>query len=101
MSIDNSKVTLHNNEDINPCIAESDQSFQCLARGGYDKDKCGAAFHNFNECKKFWAAVKLKRRQNGLEPCMPGLFERKQIIEYLGNNLPYTPHSAKAATADC
>ena len=30
---------------------------KCLENNGYDKTKCGAAFDNYNVCKKFWNEV--------------------------------------------
>ena len=30
---------------------------KCLEDNGYDKTKCGAAFDNYNVCKKFWNEV--------------------------------------------
>lgn len=89
MSVERSKETLHNNEEINPCIGEANWSYECLSRSGYDKQKCSIAFENVKECKRFWSSVKIKRRQQGIKPYMPGSVERKQIIDYLDDKLPY------------
>lgn len=88
---DKSKVTVHNDEDINPCIAEADFSYACSAKAGSDKSKCNHVFENYKECKRFWSSVSWKRKQQGVKPHMPPPLERKQIIDFLGDKLPYIP----------
>lgn len=89
MSRENTKTTVHNNPEVNPCIAEQEFSYNCLSKNGYDKKKCTDAFINFRDCKRFWGAVKGKRIQRNTKPFMPPLSERQQIIDYLGEDLPY------------
>ena len=54
--LDTSKFT-RATEEKNPCWEESKISMRCLENNGYDKTKCGAAFDNYNVCKKFWNEV--------------------------------------------
>ncbi|CAG0920011.1 unnamed protein product, partial [Notodromas monacha] len=63
----------------NPCSEEAAQSMKCLHDNAFDRDKCETFFDNYNECKKFWTAVKQHRVQNGISPPLPPLAERAAI----------------------
>ena len=77
------------NPRVNPCIAEHFESLACLNANHYNRDKCGAEFLNYQDCKTFWNKLSKKRRKLGIEPNLPEETERKQIIETLGDSLPY------------
>ena len=82
-------VGLYNNSDVNPCIKEQEESLACLDANNYKKDKCYFEFLNYRDCKTFWGEVLKKRAKQGVTPYMPTESERKQIIDFLGDNLPY------------
>ncbi|XP_052008597.1 coiled-coil-helix-coiled-coil-helix domain-containing protein 7-like [Xyrauchen texanus] len=76
------------NVDINPCIEESDGSQKCLDAYNYDKSMCSAYFMRYTNCRKYWHAVMLQRRRDGVKPDMPTAEEREQVITGLGGK-PY------------
>ncbi|XP_078137007.1 coiled-coil-helix-coiled-coil-helix domain-containing protein 7 isoform X1 [Sander vitreus] len=47
------------NQDINPCIEESDASQKCLNAYNYDKSMCSAYFQRYKSCRKYWAEITL------------------------------------------
>ncbi|XP_010020907.1 PREDICTED: coiled-coil-helix-coiled-coil-helix domain-containing protein 7 [Nestor notabilis] len=73
--------------DVNPCIAETDASNKCMDDNNYNKDKCTAYFLKYRNCRKFWHAVMMQRRRNGVKPEMPSAEERKNMLESMGK--PY------------
>ncbi|ROL48305.1 GTPase IMAP family member 4 [Anabarilius grahami] len=52
-----SSVRKVRNEDINPCIEESDGSQKCLDAYNYDKSKCSAYFMRYKNCRKYWKRI--------------------------------------------
>ncbi|XP_023673961.1 coiled-coil-helix-coiled-coil-helix domain-containing protein 7 [Paramormyrops kingsleyae] len=76
------------NEDINPCIEESDDSRKCLDANNYNKDKCTAYFIKYKNCRKFWHGIMLQRRKEGVRPDIPTLKEREEILRARGGK-PY------------
>ncbi|XP_030635706.1 coiled-coil-helix-coiled-coil-helix domain-containing protein 7 isoform X2 [Chanos chanos] len=76
------------NEDINPCIEESDGSQKCLNMYNYDKSMCSAYFQRYKNCRKYWHGVMVQRRRDGVKPDMPTAEEREQILAALGGK-PY------------
>ncbi|XP_065117853.1 coiled-coil-helix-coiled-coil-helix domain-containing protein 7 [Paramisgurnus dabryanus] len=76
------------NVDINPCIEESDGSQKCLDAYNYDKNMCSAYFLKYKNCRKYWHAMMLQRRREGVKPDMPTAEERERIIAALGGK-PY------------
>uniref|UniRef100_A0AAX7T3U7 Coiled-coil-helix-coiled-coil-helix domain-containing protein 7 n=1 Tax=Astatotilapia calliptera TaxID=8154 RepID=A0AAX7T3U7_ASTCA len=42
------------NQDINPCIEESDDSQKCLNAYNYDKSMCSTYFQRYKNCRKYW-----------------------------------------------
>ncbi|XP_048866914.1 coiled-coil-helix-coiled-coil-helix domain-containing protein 7 [Brienomyrus brachyistius] len=83
-----SNVSKVRNEDINPCIEESDGSRKCLDANNYNKDKCTAYFIRYKNCRKFWHGVMLQRRKEGVKPDIPTLEEREEILRARGGK-PY------------
>ncbi|KAM4606542.1 coiled-coil-helix-coiled-coil-helix domain-containing protein 7 isoform 1-T2 [Polymixia lowei] len=76
------------NQDINPCIEESDGSQKCLDANNYDKNMCSAYFLRYKNCRKYWHDIMLQRRRNGVKPDMPTAEERQQILAAIGGK-PY------------
>ncbi|RWS22604.1 mitochondrial intermediate peptidase-like protein [Leptotrombidium deliense] len=74
-------VANFDNEETNPCFAESQISKKCLSDNNYDYDKCEREFENFKACKKFWHSVVQDRRKKGLKPDLPPLSERRALKE--------------------
>ncbi|XP_051879353.1 coiled-coil-helix-coiled-coil-helix domain-containing protein 7 [Pristis pectinata] len=68
-------------EDINPCIEETDASKKCLEANNYNKDMCSYYFLRYKMCRKFWNNIMVQRRRNGVRPEMPTANERKEILE--------------------
>ena len=66
---------------------------RCLENNGYDKTKCGAAFDNYNVCKKFWNDVRLNRRRAGIEPYIPVPEDRPAMMSKYAETgkIPTTP----------
>ncbi|XP_005993481.1 coiled-coil-helix-coiled-coil-helix domain-containing protein 7 [Latimeria chalumnae] len=75
-------------QDINPCIAETDASRRCLDENNYDKAMCSLYFLKYKNCRKFWHNVMMQRRRDGVTPNMPTVEERKNILEAMGT-VPY------------
>lgn len=80
----------YNNPETNPCLKEQEESLYCLNVTN-NKDKCYLEFLNYRDCKAFWSGVCKKRAEKGVQPLMPTQIERKQIIDFLGDQLPYIP----------
>lgn len=76
------------NQDINPCIEESDASQKCLNAYNYDKSMCSAYFQNYKNCRKYWHNIMLQRRRNGVTPDMPTAAERQELLAAAGGK-PY------------
>ncbi|XP_068093512.1 coiled-coil-helix-coiled-coil-helix domain-containing protein 7 isoform X2 [Hyperolius riggenbachi] len=76
------------NVDNHPCLEESDNSLKCLDVNNYQKDKCTEFFIKYKECKKFWHAIVIQRRRQGITPVMPTAEERKHILASYGH-VPY------------
>ncbi|XP_019956971.1 coiled-coil-helix-coiled-coil-helix domain-containing protein 7 [Paralichthys olivaceus] len=76
------------NQDINPCIEESDASRKCLDVYNYDKGKCSAYFLKYKNCRKYWHNVMVERRRNGVRPDMPTAAERQEMLADVGGK-PY------------
>ncbi|CAL8398630.1 unnamed protein product [Arctogadus glacialis] len=76
------------NQDINPCIEESDGSQRCLEAHNYDKSMCSPYFINYKNCRKYWHNLMVQRRREGVKPEMPTAEERKEILAGLGGK-PY------------
>lgn len=81
-----SKLT---DSEINPCLEEYKKSLNCLSRHNGDREYCIGPFSEYRGCKKFWGDVKKKRLDQGIKPPMPGLAERNQFKQLLGDKLPY------------
>ena len=52
-----------------------------MSKENYDRSACQAYFENYNDCKKLWLRVGLKRRSEGIYPILPPLSERAAIKE--------------------
>uniref|UniRef100_A0A671XEM7 Coiled-coil-helix-coiled-coil-helix domain-containing protein 7 n=3 Tax=Sparus aurata TaxID=8175 RepID=A0A671XEM7_SPAAU len=76
------------NQDINPCIEESDASQKCLDAYNYDKSMCSAYFQRYKNCRKYWHNIMLERRREGVKPDMPTAAERQERLTALGGK-PY------------
>ncbi|XP_078137008.1 coiled-coil-helix-coiled-coil-helix domain-containing protein 7 isoform X2 [Sander vitreus] len=98
------------NQDINPCIEESDASQKCLNAYNYDKSMCSAYFQRYKSCRKYWTGQKssratedmmhaweidhgthnimLQRRRDGVKPDMPTAAERQEMLATVGGK-PY------------
>ncbi|XP_043834201.1 coiled-coil-helix-coiled-coil-helix domain-containing protein 7 [Dromiciops gliroides] len=74
--------------DINPCLSESDASTRCMDENNYDKDMCSTSFLKYKNCRKFWNAIMLERRRNGVKPPMPTAAEREKILGAM-EKMPY------------
>ena len=89
MSKHNSDVSKFHDPASNPCIAEQKETIVCFEKNHYNQDKCRVEVLNYRDCKTFWHEISKKRRENNIQPYLPGEKERKQIIEFVGDNLPY------------
>ncbi|KAK3546113.1 hypothetical protein QTP70_023527 [Hemibagrus guttatus] len=67
---------------------ESDGSQKCLEAYNYDKNMCSAYFMKYKNCRKYWHAVMLQRRREGVKPNMPTAREREEMLASLGG-MPY------------
>ncbi|KAM9775251.1 coiled-coil-helix-coiled-coil-helix domain-containing protein 7 [Syngnathus acus] len=76
------------NEDINPCIDESDASQKCMDTSNYNKDMCTVYFQRYKNCRKYWHNIMLHRRSEGVKPDMPTATERQEILSGIGGK-PY------------
>lgn len=76
------------NEDINPCIEESDASQKCSGAYSYDTSMCSAYFQRYKNCRKYWHTIMLQRRRDGVRPDMPTAAERKEMLAAIGGK-PY------------
>ncbi|XP_076617077.1 coiled-coil-helix-coiled-coil-helix domain-containing protein 7 [Chaetodon auriga] len=76
------------NEDINPCIEETDASQKCLEAYNYDKSRCAAYFQRYKNCRKYWHNIMLQRRRDGVRPDMPTAAERQKLLAASGGK-PY------------
>ncbi|KAM9332254.1 coiled-coil-helix-coiled-coil-helix domain-containing protein 7 [Pholidichthys leucotaenia] len=76
------------NQDINPCIEESDASQRCLNAHNYDKAMCSAYFQRYKNCRKYWHNVMVQRRRDGVRPNMPAAAERLEMLAAVGGK-PY------------
>ncbi|XP_063340593.1 coiled-coil-helix-coiled-coil-helix domain-containing protein 7 isoform X1 [Pelmatolapia mariae] len=76
------------NQDINPCIEESDDSQKCLNAYNYDKSMCSTYFQRYKNCRKYWHNIMVQRRRDGVKPDMPTAAERLQMLTSLGGK-PY------------
>ncbi|XP_053571029.1 coiled-coil-helix-coiled-coil-helix domain-containing protein 7 [Bombina bombina] len=74
--------------DVNPCLEETDASSKCMDDNNYQKDLCSNYFIKYKNCRKFWNAIVVQRRRDGVSPYMPGAEERKSILQTLG----YVPY---------
>lgn len=75
-------------QDINPCLEETQASHKCMEHYNYDRNMCGAYFQNYKNCRKFWHNVMVQRRRDGVKPEMPTAAERQDILTALGGK-PY------------
>ncbi|XP_046880379.1 coiled-coil-helix-coiled-coil-helix domain-containing protein 7 [Hypomesus transpacificus] len=76
------------NQDINPCIEESDGSQKCMDVNNYDKSMCTVYFLRYKNCRKYWHNIMIERRHGGVKPDMPTAEERQQILTSIGGK-PY------------
>ncbi|XP_026147783.1 coiled-coil-helix-coiled-coil-helix domain-containing protein 7 [Mastacembelus armatus] len=76
------------NQDINPCIEETDASQKCLDTYNYNKNMCSAYFQRYKNCRKYWHSIMLQRRRDGVKPDMPTAAERQEILAGIGGK-PY------------
>ncbi|KAM3593522.1 uncharacterized protein V6R79_014706 [Siganus canaliculatus] len=76
------------NQDINPCIEESDASQKCLDANNYDKSMCSVYFQRYKNCRKYWHNIMLQRRRDGVNPDMPTAAERHELLAAVGGK-PY------------
>ncbi|XP_028290690.1 coiled-coil-helix-coiled-coil-helix domain-containing protein 7 [Gouania willdenowi] len=76
------------NQDINPCIEESDASQKCLDVYNYDKSMCSAYFLRYRNCRKYWHSIMIQRRREGVRPEMPTAAERMEMMDAVGGK-PY------------
>ncbi|XP_077365266.1 coiled-coil-helix-coiled-coil-helix domain-containing protein 7 [Festucalex cinctus] len=74
------------NQDINPCIEESDASQKCLDTFNYDM--CTAFFQSYKDCRKYWHNIMMHRKKEGVKPYMPTAAERQEILSSIGGK-PY------------
>ncbi|XP_072460726.1 coiled-coil-helix-coiled-coil-helix domain-containing protein 7 [Notamacropus eugenii] len=74
--------------DGNPCLSESDASTRCMDENNYDREMCTTYFLKYKNCRKFWNAVMMERRRNGIKPPMPTVVEREKILGAMGK-MPY------------
>ncbi|XP_053714601.1 coiled-coil-helix-coiled-coil-helix domain-containing protein 7 [Synchiropus splendidus] len=84
----NKPVGKFRDQDINPCIEESDASQKCMNHYNYDKNMCGAYFQNYKRCRSYWHNIMLQRRRDGVKPDMPTAAERQEMLAQLGGK-PY------------
>ncbi|KAM4543401.1 coiled-coil-helix-coiled-coil-helix domain-containing protein 7 isoform 1-T1 [Fundulus diaphanus] len=76
------------NQDINPCLEESDASHKCLDAYNYDKSRCSAYFLRYKNCRKYWHDIMVQRRRDGVKPEMPTAAERLEMLNGIGGK-PY------------
>uniref|UniRef100_A0A3Q2E7R8 Coiled-coil-helix-coiled-coil-helix domain-containing protein 7 n=1 Tax=Cyprinodon variegatus TaxID=28743 RepID=A0A3Q2E7R8_CYPVA len=76
------------NQDINPCLEESDASHRCLDAYNYDRSMCSAYFQRYKNCRKFWHGIMVQRRRDGIKPDMPTAAERTEMLGTMGGK-PY------------
>ncbi|XP_061730489.1 coiled-coil-helix-coiled-coil-helix domain-containing protein 7 isoform X2 [Nerophis ophidion] len=76
------------NQDLNPCIQESDASQKCLDTYNYDKSMCSAYFQSYKDCRKYWHNIMVQRRREGVKPDMPTAAERQDFLSAHGRK-PY------------
>uniref|UniRef100_A0A3Q0SVY4 Coiled-coil-helix-coiled-coil-helix domain-containing protein 7 n=1 Tax=Amphilophus citrinellus TaxID=61819 RepID=A0A3Q0SVY4_AMPCI len=76
------------NQDINPCIEESDDSQKCLNVFNYDKSMCSTYFQRYKKCRKYWHNIMVQRRKDGVKPDMPTAAERLEMLTAMGGK-PY------------
>ncbi|XP_001368561.1 coiled-coil-helix-coiled-coil-helix domain-containing protein 7 [Monodelphis domestica] len=74
--------------DVNPCLSESDASTRCMDENNYDREMCTTCFLKYKNCRKFWNAIMIERRRNGVKPHMPTAAEREKILGAMGK-MPY------------
>lgn len=75
-------------QDINPCLEETNASSKCMDYYNYDRNMCSAYFQNYKNCRKYWHNVMVQRRRDGVKPEMPTAAERQEILAALGGK-PY------------
>ncbi|VDP01476.1 unnamed protein product [Soboliphyme baturini] len=72
----------------NPCSEEHLLSLRCVEENYLNQRECDLYFQNYRNCKKFWNAVMLQRRAEGIAPIVPPPNERDKIIaEYRAKQL--------------
>nr|XP_025041938.1 coiled-coil-helix-coiled-coil-helix domain-containing protein 7 isoform X1 [Pelodiscus sinensis] len=77
--------------DTNPCMAvrlETDASRHCMENNNYRRDMCTSYFLKYKNCRKFWHAIMIQRRKDGVKPNMPAAEERENILKSMGR-MPY------------
>ncbi|CAH2285258.1 coiled-coil-helix-coiled-coil-helix domain-containing 7 [Pelobates cultripes] len=75
-------------QDLNPCMKESDASSKCMDDNNYQKEMCTIYFIKYKNCRKFWNEVMTKRRREGVTPYMPTAEERDNILRSF-ESVPY------------
>lgn len=75
-------------QDINPCLQETQDSHKCMEHYNYDRNMCSAYFQNYKNCRKYWHNVMVQRRRDGVKPEMPTAAERQEMLNALGQK-PY------------
>ncbi|XP_077208489.1 coiled-coil-helix-coiled-coil-helix domain-containing protein 7 [Paroedura picta] len=75
-------------DDINPCILETDASRKCMEDNSYNRDMCTVHFLRYKGCRKFWNAIVMQRKKDRIKPEMPSAEERKHILESI-ERIPY------------
>ncbi|XP_066575994.1 coiled-coil-helix-coiled-coil-helix domain-containing protein 7 [Amia ocellicauda] len=83
-----SKARKLRDQDINPCLEETDGSRKCLDANNYDKAMCSSYFQRYKNCRSFWHKIMIQRRRDGIKPEMPVAEERQTILQAIGGK-PY------------
>ena len=66
---------------MNPCLEESLLSLDCLRKYPHDKDACAVFTFNYKSCKEFWQRVIKERKSQGIEPELPSMQDRLNILK--------------------
>ncbi|XP_008305600.1 coiled-coil-helix-coiled-coil-helix domain-containing protein 7 [Cynoglossus semilaevis] len=76
------------NQDTNPCMEESDASIKCVHTNKINQSMCSDYFQRYQNCRKYWHNIMLKRRREGVKPVMPTAAERREMLSAIGSK-PY------------
>ncbi|KIY52990.1 hypothetical protein FISHEDRAFT_69448 [Fistulina hepatica ATCC 64428] len=50
---------------VDPCVAASKASMECMNRNDYDRNECMEYFQAYRDCKKTWMEQRKNDRQTG------------------------------------